>query len=520
MEKWNLSQNDLAYLSDHGIDEETFRKYQVIFDKGKQPPKLVRPCITSDGIEVLDEEQQEHFIKIYEVEAAKGRCSKFVPASGAATRMFQCLCPIFGKDGINTIHDLEEQAEHRVELKEAVVLFRNLHRLPFFTELDRWCRNHGTSVEELLDKGPLKRLVYGILRHDGLGLGTMPKALIPFHRYGEEVRTAFEEHILEALGFVKDGEGRSRLHFTVPKERLSLFHDHARAMIEKLGKKGVKLEISFSIQHPSTHTPAVDENGNLLRSHDGKIMLRPGGHGSLLKNLQEYGGDVVFIKNVDNVAEDSLKPLVVRWKKILGGMLVALERDFHKALDKLEKNPENLSEAEDIYLSWKQTFPFRYDRLSGAEKAKVLKYLLDRPKRICGMVRNVDQPGGGPFWVMDRDGWITRQIVEKAQVDLSSNEQMEIWKASTHFNPVDVVCALKDRHGNPYRLSLFVDYNSYIITEKMHQGVHARVLEHPGLWNGSMAKWITVFVEVPYETFYPVKRITDLLGKQTTFRTV
>lgn len=516
MERWSLSPDDLAYLSNHGIDEETFRKYQSIFQKGKQPPKLVRPCTCSDGIEVLSEKEQESFISIYEEEAAKGRCSKFVPASGAATRMFQCLCPIFAKDEINTIHDLEKQAEKRSELKEALTLFLNIHRLPFFPELDRWCRTHGYTVEELITKGPIKHLVHGILRRDGLGLGTLPKALIPFHRYGEEVRTPFEEHILEAAGFVKDREGRCRIHFTVPNEHLSRFQDCAKTMAEKLGKEGIKLDISFSIQHPSTHTPAVDEKGNLLRTPEGNIILRPGGHGALLKNLQEYGGDIVFIKNVDNIAEDSLKPLVVRWKKILGGMLVALERDFHEALERLDKDPNFVNEAEEIYLRWKQTFPFRYERLTKAEKLKALKFLLDRPKRICGMVRNVDEPGGGPFWVMDQDGWITRQIVEQAQINFSDEENIELWKASTHFNPVDVVCALKDRRGNSYNLSLFVDYNSYIITEKLHHGTIARVLEHPGLWNGSMAYWITVFVEVPRETFYPVKKITDLLGKQTT----
>jgi len=515
MAGWKLTKEDLTYLADHGIDPESFNRYRIILEKGKCPPELVKPCTLGDGIETLNHEEQEAYIKLYEEEAAKGRCSKFVPASGAATRMFQCLCPIFRKDSINTLQDLASRAETMPELREALRFFQSIDQFPFFPELQIWCKSHGSSVEEILAKGPLKHLVHGILsHHDGLGLGVLPKALLPFHRYGEEVRTAFDEHVLEAVHYVTDRNGICRIHFTVSEEHLARFEERARAISKKLADKGLNTHISFSIQHPSTHTPAVDEQGELVRTSDGKILLRPGGHGSLLKNLQEFGGDIVFIKNVDNVAEDHIKPLVVRWKKILGGVLVAMEQDFNMALEELEKEPFGIAKAESVWIKWKQPLPPNYDSLNDAEKKRLLKVLFDRPKRVCGMVQNLNQPGGGPFWVKDQNGWIWRQIVEKAQIDLNDPHQVAIWNASTHFNPVDVVCALRNHQGKPYNLSQFVDQNSYIITEKSHQGILTRVLEHPGLWNGSMAWWITVFVEVPRETFHPVKQITDLLAKK------
>ncbi|MEJ5300138.1 MAG: DUF4301 family protein [Thermodesulforhabdaceae bacterium] len=516
MKGWELSKEDLIYLADHGIDPEIFNRYRSLFEAGKYPPDLVRPCTLGDGIEFLGSEDQEAYIELYESEALKGRCSKFVPASGAATRMFQSLCLIFQHDSINTLKDLASKAATKPELKDTLKFFQHISKFPFFPELQSWCKSHGLSVEEILEKGPLKLITRGILRHhDGLGLGTLPKALLPFHRYGEEVLTAFDEHILEAAGYVTDENGICQIHFTVPEEHLTRFEKRAETISKRLAAQGVHLNISFSIQHPSTHTPAVNQKGELVRRHDGKILLRPGGHGALLKNLQEFGGDIVFIKNVDNVPEDHIKPLVVRWKKILGGMLIAVERDFNQALDQLEKDPDGVAKAEAVWAKWKQVLPPNYDNLNNTEKKRLFSFLLDRPKRVCGMVQNVGQPGGGPFWVKDPKGWICRQIIEKPQIDSNNPQQVAIWNASTHFNPVDVVCALKNSHGKPYQLFQFVDQTSYIITEKSHHGILTKVLEHPGLWNGSMAWWITVFVEVPRETFYPVKQITDLLEKES-----
>lgn len=513
MKTWELSSDDLSYISDHGIDLDTFKRYRLIFERGKLPPELVRPCTDSDGIEILTEKEQEIFIELYERESSGGRCSKFVPASGAATRMFQCLCPIFERESINTIEDLNLKARSRPELLDTLRFFNSIDKLPFYPQLQNWCRSQGISVEEIMKKGPLRKLVHGILRRDGLGLGTLPKALLPFHRYGKEARTAFEEHILEAVGYVKDREGICRIHFTVSKDHISSFGEIANILKRRLAGEGIKLDISFSVQHSSTDTPAVDEEGKLLRDSYGAIVLRPGGHGALLKNLQECEGDIVFIKNVDNVPEDRTKPLVTHWKKVLGGMLIAMEQDLNMAFKSLKESPNTVYLAEEICLKWKQILPPAYYELSQVEKRNFLLSFLDRPKRVCGMVRNVGQPGGGPFWVKNPDGWITRQIIEKAQVDFTDPEQVKIWNASTHFNPVDVVCALRTPEGSMYHLSRFTDPMAYIITEKLHRGKRIRVLEHPGLWNGSMACWITVFVEVPKETFHPVKQITDLIEK-------
>ncbi len=517
MDSWILSKEDREYLISQGIDLEEFKKYEYLFERGNVPLKIIRPCTVGDGIESLTEEEKERYTEIYEVESSKGRFSVFIPASGASTRMFQSLCEILLDHSIRNIEDIKKQCFENQRFCKALEVFKNVEKLPFWNDLKKWGENNGIDVESLIQKGPIRNLVKAILQKNGLGLGNLPKALLPFHRYGGEVKTAFEEHIWEGAEYLCDSKNTCRFHFTIPKEYEKSFYQEASRLKRLfLENKGVYLDITFSIQHPSTHKPSVDESNNLVRDEKGRPLLRPGGHGALLKNLQEFGGDLVFIKNIDNVSTLEVRKVVVLWKKILGGMLVSMEGDFNYALETLGKEAEKgIEVSEEICKKWKQNLPPYYQELSLAEKVSFWTSFLDRPKRICGMVRNVDHPGGGPFWVEERDGEVRRQIVEKAQLNSKDPVQKALWDASTHFNPVDLVCAIRKRDRRPYNLSIFVDPDAYIITEKHHFNKKLRILENPGLWNGSMAGWITLFVEVPFETFHPVKEITDLLKKFT-----
>ncbi len=506
MGQFTLTEEDLKQITELGITSELIFRYIEFFKKGNRYVHLNRPCKLGDGIEVIPENLQEQYISIYEKELRKGRMSKFVPASGAATRMFQCLWKILEIRKPITLEDLKLREENN-SLKDTIVFFENIQDFAFFDLINEYCKKSGVNIEEYLSKGPLQKLAQIIL-HD-LNFGTLPKALIPFHKYENEIRTAFEEHIVEAIEYLRDEQDVCRLHFTVGEEFLSLFSEELKRLKQKYDH--LTLDITFSVQSSSTHTIAVDMNNVPFRDEKGRLLFRPGGHGSLLKNLNEFAGDIVFIKNIDNVVSDRLKPLVVRWKKILGGLLITVEQNVHRLVRQFHNGDKNfLMEAEKFCIEWNIPLSETYSYLMEDEKKKYLYSTLNRPIRVCGMVPNAGEPGGGPFWIIDKKAE-SKQIVEKAQVNLLDKTQRLIWETSTHFNPVDIVCSLRDANGQPFDLEKFKDPNSVIITEKHYKGKPIKVLEHPGLWNGSMAHWITIFIEVPSETFQPVKKVTDLL---------
>jgi len=502
--QWMPTEADIKQLSEINISEQTFRYYLELFKKNDWFLDLNRPCTVGDGILRLNGEEIDRYIALYEKEMVKGRMAKFVPASGAATRMFQCLWEVVKLGGNQTLQDLK-----KIGHNDAILFFENLKNFAFYPLIEKKCSDKGFSIDEfIIGKEPLKVLCEIILKD--LEFGLLPKALIPFHRYGSELRTAFEEQIIEAIPYLRDGDNKCRLHFTVTPEWWKKFEETLEEV--KLKYNQYNLDVTFSLQSPSTNTPAVDEKNRPVRDADGRLLFRPGGHGSLLANLNKLKGDIVFIKNIDNVVPDTLKTLVVKWKKILGGILVELDNDIRDALDTLNKDPLKGSEkAEFICEKWDISLPHEHARTRVSEHAFLFKRLLDRPRRVCGMVPNVGAPGGGPFWVNEKDGSTSRQIVEKAQVDMHNPQQAKIWESSTHFNPVDIVCSLRDFKGQNYDLHRYTNPNAIIITQKHYLGKPIKVLEHPGLWNGSMARWLTVFVEVPAETFQPVKKVTDLL---------
>lgn len=349
-----------------------------------------------------------------------------------------------------------------------------------------------------------------LLHADGLDFAALPKGLIPFHLTAEGGVTPFEEHLIDATFYTRDGEGVCRLHVTVPPA----FEARFRELLERVRPAletayGVRFQVDFSSQHPATDTLAVDLDDQPFRDEAGRLLFRPGGHGALLRNLQETGGDLVFVRNIDNVVPASRKPETVAWRRLLAGFLVALQQRAFAHLARLESDPGAGTVLADAERFVRQELG---SPLPEAPSAEALRQRLDRPLRVCGVVRNQGQPGGGPFWVESADGEVSPQIVEASQIDTGNPAQREQLAAATHFNPVDLVCALRGREGTPYELERFVDPATVFIAQKSYAGRPLKALERPGLWNGAMAGWNTVFVEIPDSTFAPVKTVLDLLG--------
>jgi hypothetical protein len=434
----------------HGIaGEEAERQLRILRGPARHR-RLVRPCTPGDGIERLDADAERRLSEQYGEAAERGRLRAFVPASGAATRMFKDL--LAWRPGA----PVEEPVRAFVE---------GLPRFAFAADL-RAALGADPAAVAARDLG---RVLDVLLGEVGLGYAALPKGLLRFHG----ARTAFEEHLVDAAAILRDGDDRCRLSFTVSPEHMARFEALAAERREELEPGlGVTYELDFSTQRPATDTVAVDGQGRLFRRDDGALLLRPAGHGALLANLRALDADLVFIRNVDNVAAEGWKEPGLRWARALAGRLVELEKERE---------------------------------LAGAPP---------RPLRVCGMVPNTGEPGGGPYWVEGSDGRAAPQIVESAEVDLGDPAQQAIFRAATHFNPVFMVCALRDRRGTPYDLPAFADEDASIVTRKSSGGRELVALERPGLWNGGMAAWDTVFVEVPLEVFTPVKTVNDLLRRE------
>ena len=502
---------DREQLRRHGIEPAEAERHLELIRRGTAGVRLVRPATVGDGILVLDEREIERLCTVYDEARAGGRAMKFVPASGAATRMFRDLYRLLESEAENTTRK-DPSLEH-----VAAVLTRRLAQFAFYDELAAAMARDGIDVERCRRKGDAATIARYILSPEGLGYGGAPKGLVKFHRYRGEARTAFEEHLVETALYTIDRSGRGRIHFTASPAYLDRIEDHLRRRATKMKEDGIELVIDLSTQNPSTDTVAAAPDGTPARGKDGRLLLRPSGHGALLDNLRSSRGDIVFIKNIDNVAPDRLKAVTSRYMRALGGLLVETERRVGALLERLERSdgPEATRAAAEEALSFcRETFGRDgggRGRGSDEGAVRAARIHLARPIRVCGMVRSEGEPGGGPFWISEPTGGVTLQIVEEAEVRRDEPEQAALWRSATHFNPVELVCALRDHRGEPYDLRRFVEPGRYIVTEKYYDGHPVRVLERPGLWNGSMHHWNTVFVEVPPETFTPVKRFEDLL---------
>lgn len=509
-----LGPDIIGEIEARGINPGTVLSQIEMFERGLPPSDLVKPCKPGDGIVSIGDEA-ERLARRFESESAGRRVVKFVPASGAASRMFRDLQSA-AQGGALERGRLERAAREWDGGSEAALRFiSELGRFAFHDDLEAALEKNGYRMRELLAAGEYGEIVSHTLGPRGLNYQNLPKGIIKFHKYPAHDRTAFEEHLAEALCYAKDASGRARVHFTLSPEHAEIvdgYLDGVRGIYER---ERESLEIGYSVQKPSTDTIAVDIENRPFIGDDGKPVFRPAGHGALIENLNELGCDIAFIKNIDNVVPDRLKEETYLWKKALGGYLLGLEVLVSGALIKLEGGggykdvARELGELERMGLEIEA--PRGAQTASREAESACLVSALRRPIRVCGVVRNSGEPGGGPFWVRGRDGRLSKQIVESAQVDMSAPGQKAVWESSTHFNPVDIVCWLRDHRGNPYDLHGFIDRESGFISVKSKDGRDLKALELPGLWNGAMAFWNTVFVEVPLMTFNPVKTVFDLL---------
>jgi hypothetical protein len=513
---FSFTDRDLKQIEEMGLTPEKVLSQIESLKKGFPYAKLNRPCTVGDGIHVLSRPDLSRYSEIYSEAALAGRAMKFVPASGAASRMFKALL------AVNALHeritDQEISREKDSDHRAAQEFIRGLRRFAFYEDLQSaMARNH-LGLEVLLERRKYKPILESLLTAKGLDLANVPKGLIKFHSYSGHSRTAFEEHLVEGAAYTQDRNGCVRIHFTVsPEHEVSVLQhiQSARALYEK---DGMTFLVEFSSQKPSTDTIAVDMDNRPFRDRDGALVFRPGGHGSLLENLCDLSGDIVFIKNIDNVLPDRLKEKTVTYKKALGGLLIALQKRIFSYVENLMSGDADRTLLTEIAEFMKdRLFIMIPDRLERHPREKQIHYLLsrlNRPLRVCGMVKNQGEPGGGPFWVEQPDGTCSLQIVESSQVDMGSFQQKKILGSSTHFNPVDLVCAVRDYRGQPFDLMRFVDPDTGFISLKSKDGKDLKALEHPGLWNGAMAGWTTIFLEVPLATFSPVKTLLDLLRNE------
>ena len=500
-----LRPEDKELLAQKGISEADAEAQLARFVTGFPYLKIKDAARVDAGIfRLSDEEANAALERWHEYLAHGGEVCKFVPASGAASRMFKALFEYV--DGGTD------------ELKEGTPvakLIADLDKLPFIPELKAACEKlYGKTLDELLKEGRNRDVIAAIVGEKGMNYGGLPKGLLKFHSYPEGSRTPVEEHLTEGAQTAANSKGEVHLHFTVSANHRKLFQEKLDEVIPQAeARTGKKFFVSMSEQKPSTDTIAANPD-NTPFLEDGHLLFRPGGHGALIQNLNDIQSAVVFIKNIDNVVPDARRDDTVKYKEILGGLLLEIHDQIEEDLIALEEKVYTASDLKgmvDYLRNILNVNDERLDNMSDDEIVEYLKKKLNRPLRVCGMVRNEGEPGGGPFIAFNPDGSSSPQILESNQVDTSNEKYREMMATATHFNPVDLVCYIKDVHGKKFDLPSYVDPATGFISSKSSHGKELRAMELPGLWNGAMRDWNTVFVEVPISTFNPVKTVNDLL---------
>lgn len=502
-----ITPEDKVLLEKKGISEAQIAEQLACFEKGFPFLQLDGAASIEKGILVPTEAELNEYLNAWD--AYKGNeksIVKFVPASGAASRMFKNMFEFLGAEYDLPTTDFEKK------------FFDNIHKFAFFADLNAACeKNHGKGIDALLAESNYKAIVSNLLEAAGLNYGALPKGLLKFHSYENGVRTPLEEHLVEGALYAAGKTGQVNVHFTVSTEHRELFKALVEEKVDEYAKKyAIQYNVSFSEQKPSTDTIAADMENKPFRDN-GKLLFRPGGHGALIENLNDLEADIVFIKNIDNVVPDRLKEETVTYKKLIAGVLVTLQKKAFEYLELLDGGKYTHEQLEEIIRFVQQDLCCRKTDIKELEDAELVIYLrkkLNRPMRVCGMVKNVGEPGGGPFLAYNPDGTISLQILESSQIDMNDEEKKAMFEKGTHFNPVDLVCAVRDYKGNKFNLVNFVDKATGFISYKSKSGKELKALELPGLWNGAMSDWSTVFVEVPLGTFNPVKTVNDLLREQ------
>lgn len=498
-----LEDVDVTLLEKKGITPEQLQEQLEMIAKGFPWLNIESAATPGNGIAVLTPEMEAGSVRIWDEFRAKGgSVIKMVPASGAASRMFKNVFAF-----VNGKSDKPDEFMQK--------FFENIGKFAFFPQLNSACvKLYGKSAMTLIDEGDYKEVARALVESDGLNYGQLPKALLRFHKVIGDSRTSLEEHLAEGAQYAADKDGLVRVHFTVSENHLPL----VKLKVEEAAKVlayfyGVKYEITYSVQKPSTDTVAANMDNTPYREN-GHLFFRPGGHGALIENLNDLDADVIFIKNIDNVVPDLHRPTTIQYKKVLGGMLVALKQranEYCRLLKKGKYTDEDLAEMLNFMHEVLCITHDEADTMDRERKAEYIFSKLNRPMRVAGMVRNEGEPGGGPYLVYSQDGTVSPQILESTQINTSDSRQKEMISHATHFNPVDLAVSIKDYEGNKFNLSEYVDKATGFISEKSREGVEIKALELPGLWNGAMSNWNTIFVEVPAETFNPVKTVNDLL---------
>ena len=500
-----LEKHDLELLEEKGITPEKLEAQLENLKTGFPYLKIECPATPGHGLTVATPELEEQSEAIWQKYLASGATVlKMVPASGAASRMFKDLFAFFNSDDKNPKGEF---------LK---TFFDNAEDFAFYGHLNFICMQlFGKSIGSLVKEKRYKEVLEALLTANGLNYGSLPKGLLLFHKIMGGARTPFEEHLAEGALYACGKDGKVHLHFTVSEDHLPLFQaklEENKCHLENL--YDVEYDVTFSVQKPSTDTVAATKDGDAFRTKEGKLFFRPGGHGALIENLNDLDADVIFIKNIDNVVPDSQKDVTVRWKKILGGVLVAAKQVADRYCKRLAEGvptDEEMAEMLTFLRTKLCVTGDNADKMAPEDRAAYLMRKLNRPMRVCGMVKNEGEPGGGPFLAYNPDGTVSPQILESTQIDPKNKEAVEMLKSSTHFNPVDLAVSTRDYQGKKFNLPDFVDPATAFISEKSVEGTEIKALELPGLWNGAMSDWNTILLEVPAATFNPVKTVNDLL---------
>ncbi len=500
----DITKSDIEMLQAKGISEEKLAEELQMLANGFPFLKIEVPATPGNGIFVLNEQLEEQSANLWNEYLDKGgKVLKMVPASGAASRMF--------KDLFSFVNGKKEKPDNDFMKK----FFEEIEDFAFFPVLNAMCMKlYGLSIQSLIKEKRYKDIVKALIDKEGMNYGQLPKALLRFHKVPGTSRTAIEEHLAEGAQYAAGKDGKVHVHFTVSEDHMPLVEEKFEESTGKLQHEyDVTFDLTTSVQKPSTDTVAANLDGTPYREN-GALFFRPGGHGALIENLNDLDADVIFIKNIDNVVPDARREDTIKYKKIIGGVLVGVKQkadNYCKVLSKGIPSDDVLAEMLEFLHKVLCITHDNTAEMDSAAKAEYIYSKLNRPMRVCGMVKNEGEPGGGPFLAYNPDGTVSPQILESTQIDPDNKEAKKMLKESTHFNPVDLVCYLKDIFDKKFNLPDYVDKATGFISLKSREGVEIKALELPGLWNGAMSDWNTILVEVPVSTFNPVKTVNDLL---------
>ena len=505
---------DIKQINERGSDLKAVGIQIENFKRGFPFLDINSAATPKDGIMVLADGEIEDLVNSYDRQAAKKQIVKFVPASGAASRMFKLLYSFL--EIADNVTLTQEQLSKSEDLQSISTFFKRINDFAFYNELNDQLQRAGKSISSCLENKDYASILSTLLESDGMNYGSSPKGLLKFHKYEDNTRTPVMEHLAEGALYAKSENDKVKIHFTVSPEHHDRFNQHVQEVASQFEKQySVTYDISFSEQKSYTDTIAVDLHNEPFRNQDGSLLFRPAGHGALIENLNEINADIVFIKNIDNVVPDSMKPDTVKFKKAIAGILLNIQTQIFRYLQLIDKGASS-DQINEMMQFLEEKLKIKNIPVLSDQNTKIqfLRNKLNRPIRICGMVKNEGEPGGGPFYALNHDGTVSLQIAESSQVDFNNESQKTIANEATHFNPVDLVCGIKNYEGEKFDLTKYVDTNTGFISQKSKDGRELKAQELPGLWNGSMSDWNTLFLEVPISTFNPVKTVNDLLRPQ------